>query len=587
MKKIIYSILAVVAVFATSSCEKNLDIPQKGVTAIENFYLTDDDAEQAMVAAYAGFVSYVCSFNGGTATFAPLRFAFNLPADDVYAAGEFYGDNDFAGQLNEFRYDSDNTVVVSAYKNFYLAMYPVNLVIDHFKDGLPEGGQTATTKRVVAEARVLRAYLHMMLAIGWNNPPFVDHVLAGSDLPYNCDTDPENPMTHNELLEWCAKECDEAAADLLERTSTADKDGAAKVRKGFAYSVAGKALLFAGKYAEAKAEFQKVIDSQKYALIPTERYAENFHIEGDCNEEKIFEGNIEDRSGDVWGTGLMGRTTWMEANIWGWRGDHFIVNPVGAYTSIDGWGGCGVPVWFSKAMLENDGQSARFQTCFMPIDKLIYETKYGIAEIDDMTIDQKKASKKVGIEKPLYGESYYLPYKQLVAIRDLRNPGENVRVNNFTIMRYAEVLLMQAECCLQTGDAAGAKKYINMIQERAGSKTISATVDMNVLKAEKSYEMWLEGCRWPDMVRWGDFARAKDAGKTVPVMYDKLFRAPEAGDENVQWQDPDKRFYTVDTHGAQSQGIDPGFKEGKHEYFPFPGSDVIAKNPNITQNKGW
>lgn len=45
-----------------------------------------------------------------------------------------------------------------------------------------------------------------------------------------------------------------------------------------------------------------------------------------------------------------------------------------------------------------------------------------------------------------------------------------------------------------------------MIQERAGSKTISATVDMDVLKREKLLEMWLEGCRWYDMRRWNDYA---------------------------------------------------------------------------------
>mgnify|MGYP002228336276 CR=1 FL=1 len=59
-------------------------------------------------------------------------------------------------------------------------------------------------------------------------------------------------------------------------------------------------------------------------------------------------------------------------------------------------------------------------------------------------------------------------------------------------MRYAEVLLNYAEACLNTGDQSEAKKYINMIQERAGSKTISQTVDMDVLKREKSYELWLE-----------------------------------------------------------------------------------------------
>jgi len=231
MKKIyIPFLLAIAAVFP--SCNQNLlDIDQKGVTPIENFYKTDADCEAALVAAYAQFASKVCSMNGGS-IYVPFRAAFNLCGDDMYAAGEFFGDNDFMAALDEFRYDSSSAVLDNCYKNIFLAMYPINLVIDKFKDGLPEGGVTNTTKRCVAEARVLRAYLHMMLAIGWGNPPFVDHVLSGDALPYNCDTDPENPMTHEELLRWCAKECEAALPDLDERKNTEDKNGVAKVTKG-------------------------------------------------------------------------------------------------------------------------------------------------------------------------------------------------------------------------------------------------------------------------------------------------------------------------------------------------------------------
>ena len=80
--------------------------------------------------------------------------------------------------------------------------------------------------------------------------------------------------------------------------------------------------------------------------------------------------------------------------------------------------------------------------------------------------------------------------------------GDNNRFNNLRVMRYAEVLLMYAEACLQTGDNAEAKKYINEIQKRAGSKTISETVDMQVLMDEKQYELWFEGARFHDLVRW-------------------------------------------------------------------------------------
>ena len=108
----------------------------------------------------------------------------------------------------------------------------------------------------------------------------------------------------------------------------------------FANAVAGKCYLFAGDYAKAKTALKAVIDSKKYELVPGERYWENFHAEGDANEEKIFEGNIELNANVGWGD-LMNRTTWMESQIWNWRSDHFVANPSSSYSSIDGWGGLG------------------------------------------------------------------------------------------------------------------------------------------------------------------------------------------------------------------------------------------------------
>ncbi|MBO6028062.1 MAG: RagB/SusD family nutrient uptake outer membrane protein, partial [Bacteroidales bacterium] len=59
MKKIVYSVLAFAALLTGVSCEKYLDIPQKGVTAIENFYQTDEDAIAALNAAYARFATRI------------------------------------------------------------------------------------------------------------------------------------------------------------------------------------------------------------------------------------------------------------------------------------------------------------------------------------------------------------------------------------------------------------------------------------------------------------------------------------------------------------------------------------------------
>ena len=597
MKKTLYSILAVaMGAMSLSSCEDQLDIEQKGVTSIENFYKTDADAEAALAAAYEGFMCNVCGRQpdmGGPGIYTPFKIIMNMCGDDVLYASGNYGDHEFSGMLNEFRYDAEAEVPKFFYSGLYLSIYTCNLVTDYFKDA-----DTPVKKRCVAEARVLRAYNYFLLANLWGTPPFVDHVLAGDALPYNCDKDPDNPMTHDELILWVAKECEEAAADLSERASTSDVDGAVRVTKGFAWALAGKAYLFAEKYDQAKTALKKVIDSGKYALVPGERYMDNFHIEGDGNEEKVFEINFEYNAGKSGWSGMIQRSSWMEANAWNWRAGNFVKNPANVYCGgVDGWGGLGVPQWFGDEFLANDGHSYRFDATLKHIDDAVYGMEYQDPTLNAMTREEKMVSDKVGISDPtqgLYGNSFWLAFKQIMRGPDTGGKayGDNIRLNNYIIMRYAEVLLNYAEACIQTGDAATAKTYINMIQERAGSNTISASVDMNVLKKEKSYELWLEGCRWFDILRWNDaegIARLKAVGSDVPHLFDKMFRQPKSDDRKVTWEngtEANSRFYTVSSSEAKDKGFKVGFQQGKHELFPFP-QTVIDKNPNLVQNPGW
>lgn len=597
MKKTLYSILAVaMGAMSLSSCEDQLDIEQKGVTSIEDFYKTDADAEAALAAAYEGFMCNVCGRQpdmGGPGIYTPFKIIMNMCGDDVLYASGNYGDHEFSGMLNEFRYDAEAEVPKFFYSGLYLSIYTCNLVTDYFKDA-----DTPVKKRCVAEARVLRAYDYFLLANLWGTPPFVDHVLAGDALPYNCDKDPDNPMTHDELILWVAKECEEAAADLSERASTSDVDGAVRVTKGFAWALAGKAYLFAEKYDQAKTALKKVIDSGKYALVPGERYMDNFHIEGDGNEEKVFEINFEYNAGKDGWSGMIQRSSWMEANAWNWRAGNFVKNPANVYCGgVDGWGGLGVPQWFGDEFLANDGHSYRFDATLKHIDDAVYGMEYQDPTLNAMTREEKMVSDKVGISDPtqgLYGNSFWLAFKQIMRGPDTGGKayGDNIRLNNYIIMRYAEVLLNYAEACIQTGDAATAKTYINMIQERAGSNTISASVDMNVLKKEKSYELWLEGCRWFDILRWNDaegIARLKAVGSDVPHLFDKMFRQPKSDDRKVTWEngtEANSRFYTVSSSEAKDKGFKVGFQQGKHELFPFP-QTVIDKNPNLVQNPGW
>ena len=181
---------------------------------------------------------------------------------------------------------------------------------------------------------------------------------------------------------------------------------------------------------------------------------------------------------------------------------------------------------------------------------------------------------------------------------DLRTPGEAVRINNYTVMRYPEVILLYAEACLPEngGNPEDAWQLVRELQDRAGVKdeylvNSAADLTLDVIKNEKKFELGLEGTRFFDLRRWkdADYESLKTNGTDIPVLYDKMTRMPQDGDENVRWQygtEENSRFYLVDTHTAKDFGAEVGFKDGKHELFPFPYT-VTSINPNITQNPGW
>ncbi len=571
MKKHII-LLSVAAALLCSCNQEWLDIPQKGVITMESFYQTDEDAESAVTAMYNGFATNVCSYRGNNVA-NPWMFAFNLPGDDVLAGGKGYRTNTPQEGVTEFYYDSSNEIISYCYQYLYYANYYCNLVTDNFKYG-----DSPVKDRCISEARVLRAWIHMTLAIGWGTPPLIDHVLEGSAKPYNCDKDPDNPMTHEELLKWCAQECLDAAKYLDERKNPQDKNNTIRVTKGLAWTVAGKSLLFAGDYAGAKAALKNVIDSKKYELVPGDRFFELFHIEGDGNEEKIFESNVVYTTAVSQGT-IRGITTWQHQMMWAWRTDRMAGVPKEVGVGANGWGGLGVREDYAEEFYAHDGDSYRRKATMVSFDEMLYDFHYASDVAEDghtLTLEEKKKDPKRGIKdiQGMYANGRFLQFKRISSPEDVAG-HVSFSCANFTIFRYAEVLLMYAECCAQTGDNSGLQ-YLQAIQERSGSGKISETLTLDAVKKEKKYEMWGEGCRWADCVRWGDIDGMLISGDVLPTLFDKFFDAENPTPEHQ---------YEVRYFGYNSDRPH-GFVKGKHELFPFPFLET-SKNPNIVQNPGW
>jgi hypothetical protein len=112
--------------------------------------------------------------------------------------------------------------------------------------------------------------------------------------------------------------------------------------------------------------------------------------------------------------------------------------------------------------------------------------------------------------------------------------------NDFVILRFADVLLMKAEAQLRTGNATGALLIVNQLRLKRGATPLTS-VDLNALLDERGREMYWEGWRRQDQIRFGKFLQAWQ-------------EKPQSGPERL--------------------------------LFPIP-SDQMAVNPNLTQNPGY
>ena len=97
--------------------------------------------------------------------------------------------------------------------------------------------------------------------------------------------------------------------------------------------------------------------------------------------------------------------------------------------------------------------------------------------------------------------------------------------NDFPIYRYADILLMKAECLVRLNNAADAKPFVDQVRERAGLDPLPATPTLDDVYRERGLELNMEGHRRQDMIRFGTFLQPHWFKGESPE-YRKLFPIP-------------------------------------------------------------
>jgi hypothetical protein len=137
--------------------------------------------------------------------------------------------------------------------------------------------------------------------------------------------------------------------------------------------------------------------------------------------------------------------------------------------------------------------------------------------------------------------------------------------------RYGEIILNYAEACIELGQDAEARLYINMIRRRAGMPDIteSGTALRDRYRHERKIELMFEDHRIWDVRRWVIGPQAYRLTHVIDVVYKLL---------------PDKTTSTVPTY--TSKNFETYAWINKAYFFPIL-RDEMNKNSMLVQNPGY
>ena len=516
MKKLKYIILPFVIVCLTivSCSEEFLEVAPTGSLG-EAELSSQAGLEGSLIAAYStllgrrGFYSDMSNWVWGSV----LGGDANKGTDP--------GDQSQINEIQQYASQANNGSVLEKYATSYEGIARANATLKLV--AVADAVSDAIKGRVAAEARFLRGTYYFELKKIYNNTPYVDETW-----------DEVTPVPNNQDL-WPFIEADlKHAYDNLPGTMS----DAGRANKWAAGAMYGKALLFQAKYAEAKGVFDQVIANgvtakgEPYGLL--DDYALAFRSTNDNSKESVFAAQAAVGTGSI-----------NNANA------AWVLNFPHGSTGPERPGGCcgffqpsfelansyrttnGLPLldgsYNSDANKIANDQGLESGDAFTadagPLDPRI---DYAIGRRGIPYLDWGPHPGKDWIRNQPNGGPYspkkFIYYKAGVGSE---NDGSSWTPGyialNYNIIRFADVLLMAAECEVELNNLDAGRTLINRVRTRAaGAPVLNAdgnpAANYNVgtydsfgsqdmarraVRMERKLELAMEGHRKFDLVRWG------------------------------------------------------------------------------------
>ena len=243
--KILGLILSATLFFGCS--EDFLDKSKLGALSTDKFFLTEIDANQAVIAAYSDLKDY-------RYTWTIWAFGDVLSDDATYSGSA--ADAQAYATMESFNYPTDNGRILNRYQILFRGVNKANQAIDGIKKMDDALFKTMNKKQLLGEALFLRAYYYHELVIAFGAVPLMTTTPTIADKNLT-----RTPVA--EVYAQIEKDLIEAASYLPKKSDQNLAKDAGRITKGAANAMLSRVYLFEKKYAECKTALEA-----NYSLVP-------------------------------------------------------------------------------------------------------------------------------------------------------------------------------------------------------------------------------------------------------------------------------------------------------------------------------
>lgn len=481
MKRLNTILLGVLSIYLMAACT-NVNESVYDKYEANEFYATPEGSDVALAAVYAQVagdwngIGYAGADNGW--------YDMNMmSSDEQVIPHRNTGDwqLDFA-RLFKHEWLPTDLIINNTWNWLYKSIFNANLAVDQLVDADADPSK-------ISEAKVLRAFFYYLLIDDYGSVPFY----TKNDI--TVDQIPQASRT--EIYDFIVNEL-VANVDLLSTEKGGDYYG--RFNKWAGYTLLAKVYLNAEIYTGTP-EWQACLD----ACETISKGGFSLHTAAQ-NTASPFESEYYDLFGDV----LPGDETifamYASANIVS-RNIYAVRSLFGAHGQAvfgySGWNGTIVPTQYFLQYNEDDVRRKQF----------IYGEQPGGVNysLNVTSLDDPGAAPQAGVRS-----------LKFYPAGTMDGAGAS---NDFPIYRYADIILMQAECHVRLDNNAAAKPLVDAIRQRAGLDALVNNPTLTDVYKERTFELNWEGHRRQDMIRFETFLKPNEF-RGASSEFRKLFPIP-------------------------------------------------------------